>query len=75
MDYTNYDDMKYAVSCWEKSFDLLHTCFGLNMIGDVSAFQIRKLDDTEFRNPWARAYIRVTIPFCHFNNLVGLLLG
>lgn len=32
VDYTNYDDMKYAV---------------------------RKLDDTEFRNPWARAYIRV----------------
>ncbi|KAE8717483.1 Serine/arginine-rich splicing factor SR34A [Hibiscus syriacus] len=32
VDYTNYDDMKYA---------------------------IRKLDDTEFRNPWARAYIRV----------------
>ncbi|KAH0864594.1 hypothetical protein HID58_081805 [Brassica napus] len=33
VDYTNYDDMKYA---------------------------IRKLDDTEFRNPWARGYIRVT---------------
>nr|ACU18725.1 unknown [Glycine max] len=32
VDYTNYDDMKYA---------------------------IRKLDDTEFRNPWAIAYIRV----------------
>ncbi|KAG7584346.1 RNA recognition motif domain [Arabidopsis suecica] len=32
VDYTNYDDMKYA---------------------------IRKLDDTEFRNPWARAFIRV----------------
>lgn len=32
VDYTNYDDMKYA---------------------------IRKLDDTEFRNPWARSYIRV----------------
>ncbi|XP_038686320.1 serine/arginine-rich splicing factor SR34A [Tripterygium wilfordii] len=32
VDYTNYDDMKYA---------------------------IRKLDDTEFKNPWARAYIRV----------------
>ncbi|XP_039058982.1 serine/arginine-rich splicing factor SR34A-like isoform X5 [Hibiscus syriacus] len=32
VDYTNYDDMKYA---------------------------IRKLDDTEFRNPWARAYIQV----------------
>ncbi|KAL4557225.1 hypothetical protein LXL04_035398 [Taraxacum kok-saghyz] len=32
VDYTNYDDMKYA---------------------------IRKLDDTEFRNPWAKAYIRV----------------
>ncbi|XXG77555.1 hypothetical protein AAC387_Pa08g1688 [Persea americana] len=32
VDYTNYDDMKYA---------------------------IRKLDDTEFRNPFARAYIRV----------------
>ncbi|KAL5539138.1 hypothetical protein UlMin_024242 [Ulmus minor] len=32
VDYTNYDDMKYAV---------------------------RKLDDTEFRNPWARSYIRV----------------
>ncbi|XP_056857399.1 serine/arginine-rich splicing factor SR34A-like [Raphanus sativus] len=32
VDYTNYDDMKYA---------------------------IRKLDDTEFRNPWARGYIRV----------------
>ncbi|GAU43666.1 hypothetical protein TSUD_302290 [Trifolium subterraneum] len=31
VDYTNYDDMKYA---------------------------IRKLDDTEFRNPWARSYIR-----------------
>ncbi|MBA0760295.1 hypothetical protein Gotri_023048 [Gossypium trilobum] len=35
VDYTNYDDMKYA---------------------------IRKLDDSEFRNPFARAYIRV-IPF------------
>ncbi|KAL0876211.1 hypothetical protein Bca101_025916 [Brassica carinata] len=32
VDYTNYDDMKYA---------------------------IRKLDDTEFKNPWARGYIRV----------------
>ncbi|CAN8254841.1 unnamed protein product [Cochlearia groenlandica] len=32
VDYTNYDDMKYA---------------------------IRKLDDTEFRNPWARSYIEV----------------
>ncbi|TYH31838.1 hypothetical protein ES288_A01G204100v1 [Gossypium darwinii] len=32
VDYTNYDDMKYA---------------------------IRKLDDSEFRNPFARAYIRV----------------
>ncbi|KAJ4890300.1 Serine/arginine-rich splicing factor SR34A [Raphanus sativus] len=32
VDYTNNDDMKYA---------------------------IRKLDDTEFRNPWARGYIRV----------------
>ncbi|KAF5732001.1 serine/arginine-rich splicing factor SR34A-like [Tripterygium wilfordii] len=32
VDYTNYDDMKYA---------------------------IRKLDDTEFRNPFTRAYIRV----------------
>ncbi|CAL9247045.1 unnamed protein product [Arabidopsis halleri] len=32
VDYTNYDDMKYA---------------------------IRKLDDTEFRNPWARGFIRV----------------
>ncbi|KAG4172737.1 hypothetical protein ERO13_A11G016400v2 [Gossypium hirsutum] len=32
VDFTNYDDMKYAIS---------------------------KLDDTEFRNPWARAYIRV----------------
>ncbi|XP_058104997.1 serine/arginine-rich splicing factor SR34A-like [Magnolia sinica] len=32
VDYTNYDDMKYA---------------------------IRKLDDTEFRNPFSRAYIRV----------------
>ncbi|CAN1251096.1 Serine/arginine-rich splicing factor SR34A [Linum perenne] len=32
VDYTNHDDMKYA---------------------------IRKLDDTEFRNPWARGYIRV----------------
>ncbi|CAH1446618.1 unnamed protein product [Lactuca virosa] len=32
VDYTNYDDMKYA---------------------------IRKLDDTEFRNPWAKTYIRV----------------
>ncbi|KAL1820050.1 hypothetical protein ACET3Z_014919 [Daucus carota] len=32
VDYTNYDDMKYA---------------------------IRKLDDTEFKNPWARTYIRV----------------
>lgn len=32
VDYTNYDDMKYA---------------------------IRKLDDTEFRNPWAKSYIRV----------------
>ena len=40
-----------------------------------SAFQIRKLDDTEFRNPWARAYIRVTFPLCDFNNLVGLLLS
>ncbi|KAG6746563.1 hypothetical protein POTOM_048915 [Populus tomentosa] len=38
VDYTNHEDMKYAVSCF-----------------------IRKLDDTEFRNPWARAYIRVTI--------------
>lgn len=41
----------------------------------MSAFQIRKLDDTEFRNPWARAYIRVTFPFCHLNKLVELLLG
>ncbi|XP_076898593.1 serine/arginine-rich splicing factor SR34A-like [Bidens hawaiensis] len=32
VDYTNYDDMKYA---------------------------IRKLDDTEFRNPWTRTYIEV----------------
>lgn len=32
VDYTNYDDMKYA---------------------------IRKLDDTEFRNPWTKTYIRV----------------
>ncbi|KAH7692503.1 splicing factor arginine/serine-rich 1/9 protein [Dioscorea alata] len=34
VDYTNYDDMKYA---------------------------IRKLDDTEFKNPWARSFIRVKI--------------
>jgi len=32
VDYTNYDDMKYA---------------------------IRKLDDSEFRNPFSRSYIRV----------------
>ncbi|CAA0817102.1 Serine/arginine-rich splicing factor SR34A [Striga hermonthica] len=32
VDYTNYEDMKYA---------------------------IRKLDDSEFRNPWTRTYIRV----------------
>ncbi|KAI3783865.1 hypothetical protein L1987_42954 [Smallanthus sonchifolius] len=32
VDYTNYDDMKYA---------------------------IRKLDDTEFRNPWTKSYIEV----------------
>lgn len=32
VDYTNYDDMKYA---------------------------IRKLDDTEFKNPWTKSYIRV----------------
>lgn len=31
--------------------------------------QVRKLDDTEFRNPWARAYIRVICYasfFCYF---------
>ncbi|KAL8534670.1 hypothetical protein ACS0TY_010628 [Phlomoides rotata] len=33
VDYTNYEDMKYA---------------------------IRKLDDSEFRNPWTRTYIRVS---------------
>ncbi|XP_022890407.1 serine/arginine-rich splicing factor SR34A-like isoform X1 [Olea europaea var. sylvestris] len=32
VDYTNYEDMKYA---------------------------IRKLDDSEFKNPWTRSYIRV----------------
>ncbi|EPS60498.1 hypothetical protein M569_14305, partial [Genlisea aurea] len=32
VDYTNYEDMKYA---------------------------IRKLDDSEFKNPWTRTYIRV----------------
>ncbi|KAL0729935.1 hypothetical protein Bca4012_026028 [Brassica carinata] len=37
VDYTNYDDMKYA---------------------------IRKLDDTEFKNPWARGYIRVKMELC-----------
>ncbi|PKA57970.1 Pre-mRNA-splicing factor SF2 [Apostasia shenzhenica] len=34
VDYTNYDDMKYAV---------------------------RKLDDTEFKNPFARSFIRVKV--------------
>ena len=29
--------------------------------GIIYVIQIRKLDDTEFKNPWARAYIRVTI--------------
>ncbi|PPD70209.1 hypothetical protein GOBAR_DD32923 [Gossypium barbadense] len=36
VDFTNYDDMKYAIS---------------------------KLDDTEFRNPWARAYIQSFLTF------------
>lgn len=32
--------------------------------------QIRKLDDTEFRNPWARAYIRVTFPLMYVEFLI-----
>jgi len=38
VDYTNYDDMKYA---------------------------IKKLDDTEFRNAFGRAYIRVGFVACY----------
>jgi hypothetical protein len=32
--------------------------------------QIRKLDDTEFRNAFSRAYIRVWVYFFSINNLI-----
>lgn len=68
VDYTNYEDMKYAVSllctraagllnCWP--FYLLQTAAKSFWI-----HQIRKLDDSEFRNPWTRTYIRVYSIFC-----------
>lgn len=36
----------------------------------MSTVQIRKLDDTEFKNPWARAYIRVTLLLTYVKFLV-----
>jgi len=63
VDYSNYDDMKYAV-CFSLSVDFLIA--GYNVLGFCLAefccivpLQIKKLDDSEFRNAFSRAYIRV----------------
>lgn len=69
VDYTNPEDMKYAVSFLKinSSFFLIFLCLCLCITIAIqpvmysSFIQIRKLDDTEFRNPWARG--RITVPF------------
>lgn len=60
------------------SYSQLYTIFPFHMFFNIFSFsQIRKLDDTEFRNPWARSYIRVTrsvitfIIFFHLSSLGG----
>ncbi|KAF3788275.1 Granule-bound starch synthase 1 [Nymphaea thermarum] len=71
VDYTNYEDMKHAVSTnfpsYAHNYDaILYHCSSLILYVLASVFiQIRKLDDTKFRNPFARSYIRVA--FCIHN--------
>ncbi|KAK6937379.1 F-box domain [Dillenia turbinata] len=55
VDYTNYDDMKYAFAL--VSTTRISMC--TSIIGASSSLQIRKLDDSEFRNAFGRAYVRV----------------
>lgn len=73
VDFTNYDDMKYAVSVESKLCVLLlqssmslkiavHwfcSFYLLSNIIHLVCVQIRKLDDSEFRNPFSRSFIRV----------------
>lgn len=71
VDYTNYEDMKYAVSLLgtrsAKSFKLLlFLIWSKQLLKHFWINQIRKLDDSEFRNPWTRTYIRVSSTFLLF---------
>lgn len=82
MDYTNYEDMKYAVSHLTimvlfisnqrtSGITFLEPCFVSYLIsakrtfnvGDFTLFfgfmQIKKLDDSEFRNAFSKSYVRV----------------
>lgn len=71
VDYTNYDDMKRAVSCcavlnfllfFENPGFIHHSIIGFELIVSFVYLQIKKLDDSEFRNAFSRAYVRV----CHY---------
>lgn len=65
VDYTSYDDMKYAVcSCCDLQLISIYlSCLlgELNMLILFLFWQIKKLDDTEFKNAFSRSYIRVRL--------------
>lgn len=61
VDYANYEDMKRAVSCLILYVvDMLISMYLFLWINrPFPLMQIRKLDDSEFRNAFSRAFIRV----------------
>lgn len=71
VDYANYDDMKRAVSSMLNVF--VRFSFGAvssDLLAiHLSLMQVRKLDDSEFRNAFSRAYIRVCLRSSDFSNL------
>lgn len=73
VDYTNSEDMKYAVSYYLACV-LICDFVLCNLLADsIMLYQIRKLDDTEFKNPWTRTFIRVSSKFEHCLCLAGFL--
>lgn len=67
VDYTNYDDMKYAASDFTGLILELMSCFlslkshfFFLMFYFLFYMQIKKLDDSLFRNQFSRAYVRVS---------------
>ena len=79
VDYTNYDDMKYAVSYLFTSMDYLfilkealHNVISNKYLNNFqfwyfALLQIKKLDDSEFRNAFSKGYVRV----CHEFDMFG----